>query len=66
MNFSVIPSDKFKKEAKRLPEKFLSLKKELSELVALLEIEDIICTIGASLPSFILPAYDSFITNPEN
>jgi mRNA-degrading endonuclease RelE of RelBE toxin-antitoxin system len=39
MNFSVIPSDKFKKEAKRLTKKFPSLKKELSELAALLEIE---------------------------
>ncbi len=39
MNFSVIPSDKFKKEAKRLIKKFPSLKKELSELAALLEIE---------------------------
>ena len=39
MNFSVIPSDKFKKEAKRLTKKFPSLKKELSELAALLENE---------------------------
>jgi mRNA-degrading endonuclease RelE of RelBE toxin-antitoxin system len=39
MNFSIIPSDKFKKEAKRLIKKFPSLKKELSQLAALLEIE---------------------------
>lgn len=32
MNFSVIPSDKFKKEAKRLIKKFASLKEELVEL----------------------------------
>ena len=32
MNFSVIPSDRFKKEAKRLVKKFPSLKQELAEL----------------------------------
>ena len=32
MKFSVIPSDKFKKEAKRLIKKFPSLKQELMEL----------------------------------
>ena len=32
MNFSVIPSDKFKKEAKRLVKKFPSLKPELADL----------------------------------
>ena len=32
MNFSIIPSDKFKKEAKRLIKKFPSLKQELLEL----------------------------------
>ncbi len=32
MNFSVIPSDKFKKEAKRLIRKFPSLKDELKLL----------------------------------
>jgi len=32
MNFSVIPSDKFKKEAKRLIKKFPSLKQELADL----------------------------------
>lgn len=32
MNFSVIPSDKFKKEAKRLIKKFPSLKEELAGL----------------------------------
>ena len=32
MSFSVIPSDKFKKEAKRLIKKFPSLKQELAEL----------------------------------
>jgi len=36
MNFSVIPSDKFKKEAKRLIKKFPSLKQELAELSATL------------------------------
>ena len=37
MNFSVIPSDKFKREAKRLVKKFPSLKQELAELNATLE-----------------------------
>jgi hypothetical protein len=32
MNFSVIPSDKFKKEARGLIKKFSSLKQELAEL----------------------------------
>ncbi len=32
MNFNVIPTDKFKKEAKRLIRKFPSLKEELREL----------------------------------
>lgn len=32
MSFSVIPSDKFKKEAKRLSKKYPSLKEELAEL----------------------------------
>ena len=32
MSFSVIPSDKFKKEAKRLAKKYASLKEELAEL----------------------------------
>ena len=32
MNFSVIPSDKFKKEAKRLIKKFPSLNHELADL----------------------------------
>jgi mRNA-degrading endonuclease RelE of RelBE toxin-antitoxin system len=32
MNFSVIPSEKFKKEAKRLSKKYPSLKEELVEL----------------------------------
>ena len=32
MNYSVIPIDKFKKEAKRLIKKYPSLKKELAEL----------------------------------
>ncbi len=36
MSFSVIPSDKFKKEAKRLIKRFPSLKLELAELSALL------------------------------
>jgi hypothetical protein len=34
MNFSVIPSDKFKREAKRLIKKFPSLKQELAGLSA--------------------------------
>ena len=32
MNFSVIPTDKFKKQAKRLIKKFPSLKQELADL----------------------------------
>jgi mRNA-degrading endonuclease RelE of RelBE toxin-antitoxin system len=36
MNFSVIPSDKFKKEAKRLTKKYPSLKKELADLATTL------------------------------
>lgn len=36
MNFSVIPSDKFKKEAKRLIKKFPSIKQELADLNATL------------------------------
>ena len=36
MSYSVIPIEKFKKEAKRLVKKYPSLKKELSELTALL------------------------------
>ena len=36
MNFRVIPSDKFKKEAKRLAKKYPSLKIELAELNATL------------------------------
>ena len=32
MSFSVIPSDKFKKEAKRLSKKYASLKEELAAL----------------------------------
>jgi len=37
MNFSVIPSDKFKREVKRLIKKFPSLKQELANLNATLE-----------------------------
>ena len=37
MNYSVIPTEKFKKEAKRLVKKYPSLKKELSELSSILE-----------------------------
>lgn len=37
MNFSVIPIDKFKKEAKRLIKKYSSLKKELIELNSILQ-----------------------------
>ena len=36
MNFSVIPSDKFKREAKRLVKKYPSLKTDLAELSAIL------------------------------
>ena len=39
MNFSVIPTDKFKKEAKRLIRKFPSLKEELRILSEMLSIE---------------------------
>lgn len=39
MKFSVIPTDKFKKEAKKLLKKFPSLKEELLELNNLLEIK---------------------------
>lgn len=39
MNFNVIPSDKFKREAKRLIKKFPSLKQELANLNSLLEKE---------------------------
>src|SRR5215210_1080521 len=39
MNFSVIPSEKFKREAKRLIKKFPSLKKELVDLSTTLEKE---------------------------
>ena len=37
MNFSVIPSDKFKREAKRLVKKFPSLRQELADLNAIIE-----------------------------
>ena len=37
MTFNVIPSDRFKKEAKRLIKKYPSLKDELSELNEILE-----------------------------
>ncbi len=37
MNFNVIPSDKFKREAKRLVKKFPSLRQELAELNAIIE-----------------------------
>lgn len=36
MSFNVIPSDKFKREAKRLIKKFPSLKQELADLNAVL------------------------------
>lgn len=38
MNFSVIPTSKFKKEAKRLIKKFPSLKNELVELYEILSV----------------------------
>ena len=37
MSYSVIPIEKFKKEAKRLVKKYPSLKKELSALITILE-----------------------------
>ena len=37
MNYSVVPSDKFKREAKRLAKKFPSLKQELTDLNSTLE-----------------------------
>ena len=46
MNYSVIPIEKFKKEAKRLVRKYASLKKELSELTSLLQTNP---TAGTSL-----------------
>lgn len=39
MNFNIIPSDKFKREAKRLIKKFPSLKQELADLNTTLENE---------------------------
>ena len=36
MSFSIFPSDKFKKEAKRLSKKYPSLKDELAELATVL------------------------------
>ncbi|MFS8083112.1 MAG: hypothetical protein ACMG51_06650 [Ginsengibacter sp.] len=38
MSYNVIPSEKFKKEAKRLMKKFPSLKQELSDLGKLLSV----------------------------
>jgi mRNA-degrading endonuclease RelE of RelBE toxin-antitoxin system len=46
MNYSVIPIDKFKKEAKRLIKKYPSLKQELSKLSSLLAANP---TLGTSL-----------------
>jgi mRNA-degrading endonuclease RelE of RelBE toxin-antitoxin system len=46
MSYSIIPIEKFKKEAKRLVRKYPSLKKELSELTSLLQADP---TIGTSL-----------------
>lgn len=39
MKFSVLPSDKFKREAKRLIKKFPSIKQELADLSSILEKE---------------------------
>ena len=39
MNYNVIPSEKFKREAKRLTKKFPSLKHELADLNSILEKE---------------------------
>ena len=46
MSYSVIPVEKFKKEAKRLIKKYASLKKELIELAELLKFNP---TAGTSL-----------------
>ncbi len=46
MTFSIIPIEKFKKEAKRLVKKYPSLKKELGELSSILEVNP---TTGVSL-----------------
>jgi len=46
MSYSIIPIEKFKKEAKRLIRKYPSLKKELSELSSLLQANP---TAGTSL-----------------
>ncbi len=48
MSYSVIPIEKFKKEAKRLVKKYPSLKKELSALITILESNP---TTGTSLGS---------------
>jgi mRNA-degrading endonuclease RelE of RelBE toxin-antitoxin system len=39
MSFSVVPTERFKKEAKRLVKNFPSLKNELIELTSVLEID---------------------------
>lgn len=44
MDFSVIPSDKFKKEAKRLIKKYPSLKQELAHLAATLATDIYSCS----------------------
>jgi len=46
MSYSVIPIEKFKKEAKRLVKKYPSLKNELNELASLLQTNP---TAGTSL-----------------
>jgi len=46
MSYSVIPIEKFKKEAKRLVKKYPSLKNELNELASLLQANP---TAGTSL-----------------
>lgn len=46
MSYSIIPIEKFKKEAKRLVKKYPSLKKELSNLISVLESNP---TTGTSL-----------------
>lgn len=38
MSFNVIPTDKFKKEARRLLKKYASLKQELAELSSMLSV----------------------------
>ena len=51
MSFSVIPTGRFKKEAKRLSKKFPSLKEELAELSKTLTIQPDVGTPLATTPT---------------